>query len=50
MDKSTAAPETVISSLRCEDVVALTQEAARISGLIYIMDAHQEEAEAVLNG
>jgi len=36
--------------LRREDVVALTEEAARISGLTYIMDAHQEEAEAILDG
>jgi hypothetical protein len=38
-----------LDTLRREDVVALTEEAARISGLTYIMDAHQEEAEAILD-
>jgi glutamate synthase domain-containing protein 2 len=38
-----------LDTLRREDVVALTEEAARISGLTYIMDSHQEEAEAILD-
>jgi glutamate synthase domain-containing protein 2 len=38
-----------LDTLRREDVVALTEEAARVSGLTYIMDAHQEEAEVILD-
>ena len=33
-----------------DDLVALTPDAARISGITYVMDAHQEEAQAILNG
>ncbi len=33
-----------------EDVVALTEEAAKVSGLSYVMDAYKEEAEDILNG
>jgi hypothetical protein len=32
-----------------QDVVALTEEAAKVSGLKYIMDAYHEEAEAILD-
>ncbi len=32
------------------DLMALTEEAARISGIAYVMDAHRKEAEAVLEG
>ena len=30
------------------DLMALTQEAARVSGIPYVMDAYQEEAERIL--
>ncbi len=33
-----------------QDVVALTEEAARVSGISYIMDAYNEEAKAILDG
>jgi hypothetical protein len=29
--------------------MSLTEEAAKISGITYIMDAYREEAEAILN-
>ncbi len=32
------------------DIAALTQDAARISGISYIMDTDKEEAEKILNG
>jgi len=32
-----------------DDIVSLTPEAARISGIAYVMDAQQEEAQAILN-
>jgi glutamate synthase domain-containing protein 2 len=39
-----------ISSISRKDVMALTPEAAKVSGISYIMDAYREEAEAILNG
>jgi len=32
------------------DLMALTEEAARVSGISYVMDAYQEEAERILDG
>ena len=32
------------------DLVALTEEAAKVSGIPYVMEAFQEEAEAILDG
>ena len=32
------------------DVVALTRDAAEISGLSYVMDAYREDAEKILGG
>ena len=32
-----------------KDVTALTEEAAKVSGLSYIMDAYREEAEKIIN-
>ena len=37
-----------LDTIRRTDVVALTQDAAKISGLAYIMDANLEEAEEIL--
>ena len=31
------------------DVVALTEEAAKVSGIQYVMDAFKEEAERILD-
>ncbi len=38
-----------LDTLRRTDVVALTEDAAKISGLTYIMDAYREEAEQILD-
>jgi glutamate synthase domain-containing protein 2 len=37
-----------LDTLSREDVIALTEEAAKVSGLRYVMDAQREEAEAIL--
>ena len=39
-----------LDSLSRQDVVALTEEAAKISGINYIMEAYREEAQAILEG
>jgi glutamate synthase domain-containing protein 2 len=39
-----------IGSLSRSDLMALTEEAARISGIPYVMEAYREEAEAILEG
>jgi len=39
-----------LSTISRKDVMALTEEAAKISGIPYVMDAYREEAEAILNG
>jgi len=39
-----------LSSISREDVFALTEEAAKISGLAYVMDAYREEAERIIDG
>lgn len=39
-----------ISTISREDVFALTEEAAKISGLRYIMEAGREEAEKIIDG
>jgi hypothetical protein len=31
-----------------KDIMALTEEAAKISGIPYVMDAYREEAEKIL--
>ena len=38
-----------LKSLSRKDVMSLTEEAARVSGIPYVMDAYREEAEAVLD-
>jgi len=38
-----------LSTISRSDVAALTEEAAKISGIPYIMDAYRKDAEAVLN-
>jgi glutamate synthase domain-containing protein 2 len=39
-----------VSSISRQDIFALTEEAARISGIPYVMDAYREEAEAIIDG
>ena len=38
-----------LDTLSRVDVVSLTEEAAKVSGISYIMDAYREDAEAILN-
>ena len=37
-----------ISTISRSDLMALTKEAAKISGIPYVMDAYREEAEEIL--
>ena len=39
-----------LDTVKRKDVVALTEEAAKVSGLTYVMDASKEEAHAILDG
>lgn len=39
-----------LNTISRKDVMTLTEEAAKISGIPYVMDAYREEAEAVLEG
>jgi len=39
-----------VSSISRRDLMSLTEDAARVSGIPYVMDAFREEAEAILNG
>jgi len=39
-----------LDTVKREDVVALTEDAAKVSGLTYVMDAFRREAEAILEG
>jgi len=39
-----------ISALTRNDVMALTEEAAKVSGIPYVMDAYRDAAEAILDG
>ncbi len=39
-----------VSAISRDDVMALTEEAARVSGVSYVMDAYREEAEKIING
>ena len=38
-----------LSTISRKDVMCLTEEAAKVSGIPYVMDAYREEAEAILN-
>ena len=38
-----------LDTLKRRDVAALTEEAAKVSGITYIMDAYKDEADAILN-
>ena len=37
-----------LSTISCKDIMALTEDAAKVSGIPYVMDAYREEAEKVL--
>ncbi|MBE9565229.1 MAG: FMN-binding glutamate synthase family protein [Proteobacteria bacterium] len=39
-----------VSAISRDDVMALTEEAAKVSGVSYVMDAYREEAEKIING
>ncbi len=39
-----------LSTISRKDLMALTEEAAKISGIAYVMDAYREEAERILEG
>ncbi|MFH1868848.1 MAG: FMN-binding glutamate synthase family protein [Candidatus Omnitrophota bacterium] len=39
-----------LNTISREDLMSLTEEAVRISGIPYVMDAYREEAEKILNG
>jgi len=38
-----------VSTISRDDLMALTPEAAQVSGIPYVMDAYKEEAEAIIN-
>jgi len=38
-----------LDTLARKDLVALTEEAAKVSGISYVMDAYREDAEAILD-
>ena len=39
-----------VSTISRDDLMALTPEAAKVSGIPYVMDAYREEAEEIING
>jgi glutamate synthase domain-containing protein 2 len=39
-----------ISTINRNDIMALSEEAAKVSGIPYVMDAYREEAEKIING
>ncbi len=39
-----------VSTISRSDLMALTEEAAKVSGIPYIMDAYREEAERIITG
>jgi len=39
-----------VSTISRNDLMALTEEAAKVSGIPYVMDAYREEAEAIITG
>jgi len=39
-----------LSTITRQDLMSLTEDAAEVSGIPYVMDAYRKEAEAVLNG
>ena len=41
--------EDLVAKYGKDDLVALTPEAAQVSGIPYVMDAYREEAEKIIN-
>ena len=39
-----------LSTIRRKDLMSLTEECARVTGIPYVMNAYREEAEAILAG
>ncbi|HUW57689.1 MAG TPA: FMN-binding glutamate synthase family protein [Planctomycetota bacterium] len=39
-----------LSTISRDDLIALTEEAAKVSGLTYVMDVQREEAEKIIDG
>lgn len=39
-----------ISAIMRKDLMALTEEAAKVSGIPYVMDAYREEAMKIIGG
>jgi hypothetical protein len=39
-----------LNTISRNDLMALTEDSAKVSGIPYIMDAYRKEAEAILNG
>lgn len=39
-----------VTTISRHDLMALTEEAAKISGIPYVMDAYREEAERIIEG
>ena len=39
-----------VSTITRRDLMSLTEEAAKVSGIPYVMDAYRQEAELILNG
>jgi glutamate synthase domain-containing protein 2 len=39
-----------INTISRSDLMSLTEEAAKVSGIAYVMDAYRKEAEAILDG
>ena len=39
-----------LNTISRDDLMCLTEEAAKVSGIPYVMDAYRKEAEAILNG
>ena len=39
-----------LGAISRNDLMALTEDAAKVSGIPYVMDAYRKEAEAILNG
>jgi hypothetical protein len=39
-----------VSAIGRDDLMSLTEEAARVSGIPHVMDAYREEAERIIAG
>jgi len=39
-----------VPAISRNDLMALTEEAAKVSGIPYVMDAYREEAERIISG